>query len=181
MSRDLTGTIPVCEKYRTALERVDFGFAAFAGGGSAEGTFRSVRDLIKAIHDYIRICNRNPRPFQLVATASGIIRKGSPRYIWFCRQPTERTDARRGSLVRSSSAIPVAPRPDKIAVWVEINYRTIVRRSTPRKCGPCNIRSSDPRPATNAGLHAGLSGRAGPSHHYRAAALVRETARRSMA
>jgi transposase len=39
------------------------------------GTFRSVRDLIKTIHDYIRLYNKNPRPFQWVASASRIIRK----------------------------------------------------------------------------------------------------------
>ena len=39
------------------------------------GTFRSVRDLIREIHDYIRIDNSNQRPFQWVASASRIIRK----------------------------------------------------------------------------------------------------------
>src|SRR5229473_764406 len=37
------------------------------------GTFRS--DLIKAIQDYIRLYNKNPRPFQWVASAGRIIRK----------------------------------------------------------------------------------------------------------
>jgi len=39
------------------------------------GTFRSVGELTKAIHDYIRIYNNNPQPFQWVASASRIIRK----------------------------------------------------------------------------------------------------------
>src|SRR4051812_39414461 len=39
------------------------------------GTFRSVRDLINAIQDYIRLYNQNPQPFHWVASASRIIRK----------------------------------------------------------------------------------------------------------
>ncbi|MBV9304485.1 MAG: hypothetical protein JOY62_06375 [Acidobacteriaceae bacterium] len=42
---------------------------------AARGTLRSVRELIKAIHDYIRIYNNDPRPFQWVASASRVIRK----------------------------------------------------------------------------------------------------------
>jgi hypothetical protein len=38
---------------------------------------RSVRDLIKAINDYERHYNQNPRPFQWVASARRIIRKVS--------------------------------------------------------------------------------------------------------
>ena len=57
------------------LNQIERWFAEITRKRIRRGTFRSVRDLIKAIHDYIRICNRNPRPFQLVATASGIIRK----------------------------------------------------------------------------------------------------------
>jgi hypothetical protein len=34
-----------------------------------------VRELTQAIHEYIRIYNRNPRPFQWVASASRIIHK----------------------------------------------------------------------------------------------------------
>jgi hypothetical protein len=41
----------------------------------AQATFRSVRDLIRTINDYIRHCNKNPWPFQWVASASQIIRK----------------------------------------------------------------------------------------------------------
>jgi hypothetical protein len=39
------------------------------------GTFRSVRDLIKAIQDYIRLYNKSPQPIQWVASASRIIKK----------------------------------------------------------------------------------------------------------
>jgi hypothetical protein len=39
------------------------------------GTFRSVRDLIKAIRDYIRHYNNNPRLFHWVASVGRIIRK----------------------------------------------------------------------------------------------------------
>jgi hypothetical protein len=34
-----------------------------------------VRDLVEAIHDYVRNYNRNPQPFHWVASASRIIRK----------------------------------------------------------------------------------------------------------
>jgi len=39
------------------------------------GTFRSVRDLTKAIQAYIRESNKDPQPFTWVATANSIIRK----------------------------------------------------------------------------------------------------------
>jgi transposase len=39
------------------------------------GTFRSGRDLISAINDYVRHYNQNPRPFQWVASAGRSIRK----------------------------------------------------------------------------------------------------------
>lgn len=39
------------------------------------GTFRSVRELIRAIQDYIREHNKAPRPFVWAATANNIIRK----------------------------------------------------------------------------------------------------------
>jgi hypothetical protein len=41
------------------------------------GSFRSVCDLIKAIHDYILLYNNKARPFQGVASASRIIRKAN--------------------------------------------------------------------------------------------------------
>lgn len=39
------------------------------------GTFRSVRDRVQAIQDYIRENNKNPLPFQWVASANTIVRK----------------------------------------------------------------------------------------------------------
>jgi transposase len=57
------------------INQVERWFAEITRKQIRRGTFRSVRDLIKAIHDYIRIYNKNPRPFQWVASASRIIRK----------------------------------------------------------------------------------------------------------
>lgn len=57
------------------LNQIERWFAELTRKRIRRGTFRSVRDLINAIHDYIRTYNRNPRPFQWVATASRIIRK----------------------------------------------------------------------------------------------------------
>jgi hypothetical protein len=39
------------------------------------GSFHSVRDLVKAIRDYIRHYNSDPRSFHWVASASRIIQK----------------------------------------------------------------------------------------------------------
>jgi transposase len=57
------------------LNQVERWFAEITRKRIRRGTFRSVRELTKAIHDYIRIYNNNPRPFQWVASASRIIRK----------------------------------------------------------------------------------------------------------
>jgi transposase len=57
------------------LNQIERWFAEITRKQIRRGTFRSVRDLIKAINDYIRIYNQNPRPFHWVATASRIIRK----------------------------------------------------------------------------------------------------------
>jgi transposase len=57
------------------LNQVERWFAEITRKRIRRGTFRSVRELTKAIHDYIRIYNKNPRPFQWVASASRIIRK----------------------------------------------------------------------------------------------------------
>jgi hypothetical protein len=45
------------------LNQVERWFAEITRKKIRRGTFRSVRDLIKEIHDYIRIYNSNPRPF----------------------------------------------------------------------------------------------------------------------
>ena len=57
------------------LNQVERWFAEITRKRIRRGTFRSVRELTKAIHDYIRIYNNKPRPFQWVASASRIIRK----------------------------------------------------------------------------------------------------------
>ena len=57
------------------LNQVERWFAEITRKRIRRGTFRSVRELIQAINDYVRIYNQNPRPFQWVASASRIIRK----------------------------------------------------------------------------------------------------------
>jgi transposase len=57
------------------LNQVERWFAEITRKRIRRGTFRSVRELTRAIHEYIRIYNRNPRRFQWVASASRIIRK----------------------------------------------------------------------------------------------------------
>ena len=57
------------------LNQVERWFAEITRKRIRRGTFRSVRELTKAIHEYIRLYNNNPRPFQWVASASRIIRK----------------------------------------------------------------------------------------------------------
>ena len=57
------------------LNQVERWFAEITRKRIRRGTFHSVRDLIKAIRDYIRHHNNSPRPFQWVASASQIIRK----------------------------------------------------------------------------------------------------------
>jgi transposase len=57
------------------LNQIERWFAEITRKRIRRGTFRSVRDLVTAIQDYIRAYNKNPRPFQWVATASKIIRK----------------------------------------------------------------------------------------------------------
>ena len=57
------------------LNQIERWFAEITRKRIRRGTFRSVRELTKAIHEYIRIYNRHPCPFQWVASASRIIRK----------------------------------------------------------------------------------------------------------
>jgi transposase len=57
------------------LNQVERWFAEITRKRIRRGTFRSVRELIKSIHEYIRIYNNKPRPFQWIASASRIIRK----------------------------------------------------------------------------------------------------------
>src|SRR5690349_10471734 len=57
------------------LNQVERWFAEITRTRIRRGTFRSVRDLEKAIRDYIRANNKNPKPFQWVASANKIIAK----------------------------------------------------------------------------------------------------------
>ena len=57
------------------LNQIERWFAEITRKRIRRGTFRSVRDLIKAINDYIQLYNKNPRPLHWVASASRIIRK----------------------------------------------------------------------------------------------------------
>ncbi|MGB6872368.1 MAG: IS630 family transposase, partial [Acidobacteriaceae bacterium] len=57
------------------LNQIERWFADITRKRIRRGTFRSVRDLIRSIHDYVRYYNRNPQPFHWVASASRIIRK----------------------------------------------------------------------------------------------------------
>src|SRR5271154_2051180 len=59
------------------LNQIERWFAEITRKRIRRGTFHSVRDLIRTIHDYIRHYNKNPRPFQWVASASRIIRKAT--------------------------------------------------------------------------------------------------------
>ena len=57
------------------LNQIERWFAEITRKRIRRGTFGSVRDLIKAIKDYVRHYNKNPQPFHWVASASKIIRK----------------------------------------------------------------------------------------------------------
>ena len=57
------------------LNQVERWFAEITRTRIRRGTFRSVRDLEKAIRDYIRANNKDPKPFQWVASANRIIAK----------------------------------------------------------------------------------------------------------
>src|ERR1700722_7815829 len=57
------------------LNQIERWFAEITWKRIRRGTFRSVRLLTQAIQDYIRLYNKNPKPFQWIASASRIIRK----------------------------------------------------------------------------------------------------------
>lgn len=57
------------------LNQIERWFAEITRKRIRRGTFRSVRELVEAIQDYLRQYNKNPQPFQWVASASRIIRK----------------------------------------------------------------------------------------------------------
>jgi transposase len=54
------------------LNQIEHWFAEITRKRIRRGTFRSVRELIRAIKDYVRIYTKNPQPFQCVATANQI-------------------------------------------------------------------------------------------------------------
>jgi transposase len=56
----------------SCLNQIERWFAEITRKRIRRGTFCSVRDLIKAIHDCVRIYNQNPRPFHWIATASRV-------------------------------------------------------------------------------------------------------------
>ena len=57
------------------LNQIERWFAEITRKRIRRGTYHSVRELIKAIKDYVRRYNKNPQPFRWVATASQIVRK----------------------------------------------------------------------------------------------------------
>jgi len=63
------------------LNQVERWFAEITRKRIRRGTFHSVPELVKAIQDYIRENNKNPRPFRWVASANTIIRKVR-KYKW---------------------------------------------------------------------------------------------------
>ncbi len=66
------------------LNLVERWFAEITRKRIRRGTFRSVAELIKAIHCYLRENNKNPRPFIWTATAATILRK-----IRHCKEALE--------------------------------------------------------------------------------------------
>jgi transposase len=57
------------------LNQVERWFAEITRKRIRRGTFRSVSELIRAIKEYVKHYNKDPQPFQWVASASLIIRK----------------------------------------------------------------------------------------------------------
>ncbi len=57
------------------LNQVERWFAEITRKQIRRGSFRSVRDLVKTIQNYIRENNKSPRPFLWVASANVILRK----------------------------------------------------------------------------------------------------------
>ena len=69
------------------LNLIERWFAEITRKRIRRGTFRSVPELIKAINDYIREHNKQPKPFIWTATASSILRK-----IKHCKEPLKTED-----------------------------------------------------------------------------------------
>jgi len=66
------------------LNLVERWFAEITRKRIRRGTFRSVAALKRAIHEYLREHNKNPRPFIWTASASSIMRK-----IKHCKEALE--------------------------------------------------------------------------------------------
>jgi transposase len=56
------------------LNQVERWFAEITRKRIRRGTFHSVRDLVEAIQEYVCENNKNPRPFQWIASANTIVR-----------------------------------------------------------------------------------------------------------
>jgi transposase len=69
------------------LNLIERWFAEITRKRIRRGTFRSVPELTKAINDYIRQNNKNPKPFIWTATASSILGK-----IQYCKEALETGD-----------------------------------------------------------------------------------------
>lgn len=64
--------VPTSSSWLNLVERW---FAEITRKRIRRGTFRSVRSLVRAIHDYIRHNNHDPKPFIWTASAASILRK----------------------------------------------------------------------------------------------------------
>jgi transposase len=73
--------VPTSSSWLNLVERW---FAEITRKRIRRGTFRSVPDLIRAIMEYLRENNRNPRPFIWTATAATIMRK-----VRHCKEASE--------------------------------------------------------------------------------------------
>lgn len=73
--------VPTSSSWLNLVERW---FAEITRKRIRRGTFRSVRELIRAIMEYLRENNRNPRPFIWTASAATIMRK-----IRHCKEASE--------------------------------------------------------------------------------------------
>ena len=57
------------------VNQIERWFAEITAKRIRRGTFRSIKELTRAIEAYIRDHNRNPKPFVWTATARSILRK----------------------------------------------------------------------------------------------------------
>jgi transposase len=64
--------VPTSSSWLNLIERW---FAEITRKRIRRGTFRNVRSLVRAIHDFIRQNNQDPKPFIWTASAASILRK----------------------------------------------------------------------------------------------------------